>query len=55
MKPAKPAKPCFRCGVLTEKRRDGRAVCLRCWVRLSELKADKDMRKLGKLKDSRGW
>ncbi len=55
MKANKPARACIRCGKLTRRRRNGRPACLACAVRLDELTADKDTRKQGKLKDSRGW
>jgi hypothetical protein len=29
-------------------------VCLRCWIELTERKQDKEMRKMGKLKGTRG-
>jgi hypothetical protein len=35
-------------------RRDGRPICLRCWIELSERNADKDLRNMGKLKGTRG-
>jgi len=49
-----PPKPCLRCGKSTYLRRDGRPVCLYCRVVLNELNADKEARKMGKLKGSRG-
>ena len=54
MKDRMPAKPCVGCGKPTSRRRDGRPTCLACWVALTELNADKKMRKMGKLKGSRG-
>jgi hypothetical protein len=33
---------------LTTGRRDGRPVCLHCWVELTERKADKDLREAGR-------
>lgn len=54
MKRRMPPMPCARCGRMSSRRRDGRAVCLGCWVELSERKQDKEMRKMGKLKGSRG-
>jgi hypothetical protein len=49
-----PARPCIRCEKRTTRRRDGRAVCLRCWIELTERKADKEMHKMGKLKGKHG-
>ena len=54
MKRKMPAKPCVRCEKLTSRRHDGRPVCLGCWIELTERKADKETRKLGKLKGMRG-
>jgi len=49
-----PAKPCVRCGKPTARRRSGRPTCLLCKVKLDELKADNEMRRMGKLKGTRG-
>jgi hypothetical protein len=49
-----PAKPCIRCGKSTTRRRSGRPSCLLCKVKLDELKADNEMRRMGKLKGTRG-
>jgi hypothetical protein len=38
----------MRCAKLTTARRDGRPICLRCWIELTERKADKDLRKAGR-------
>ena len=54
MKRGMPAKPCIRCEKLTIGRRDGRPVCLRCWIELTERKQDKEIRKMGKLKGTHG-
>ena len=47
-------EPCVRCQKTTTRRRDGKPVCLRCWVVLTELEADKKMRRMGKLKGTHG-
>ena len=49
-----PAKPCVRCEKPTTMRRDGRPICLRCWVELTERKQDKEIRSMGKLKGTHG-
>ena len=54
MKRKMPAMPCVRCEKPTSRRRDGRPVCLGCWIELTERKADKETRKMGKLKGTRG-
>jgi hypothetical protein len=43
-----PAMPCVRCGKPSTGRRAGWPTCLRCWVELTERKADKDLRKAGR-------
>ena len=47
-KPRMPARPCLRCSRPTTCRRNDRPVCLKCWVRLTERKADKDLRSAGR-------
>ena len=54
VKPRLPALPCLRCQRPTARRRDGRPLCLRCSVTLDEALADKQTRRQGKLKGSRG-
>jgi ribosomal protein S14 len=49
-----PLKPCVRCGRPTGLRRSGRATCLVCRIQLDELRADSEMRRMGKLKGTRG-
>jgi succinylarginine dihydrolase len=44
----------MRCQRPTTFRRDGRPICLRCRVVLTELEADKKMRRMGKLKGTHG-
>jgi len=54
MKRKLPAEPCVRCQRPTTHRCDGRPTCLRCRVVLMELEADKEMRRMGKLKGTHG-
>jgi len=54
MKRKLPPKPCVRCQKPTSRRRDGKPTCLRCWVVLTELEADKEMRRMSKLKGTHG-
>ena len=54
MKRKLPAEPCVSCHKPTLRRRDGRPTCLRCGVVLTELEADKEMRRMGKLKGTHG-
>jgi len=49
-----PQKRCVRCGKPTSRRRAGRPTCLYCRVVLTELAADKELRKMGKLKGTHG-
>ncbi len=54
MKRKLPPKPCVRCQRPTSRRRDGRPVCLRCCILLTELEMDKQLRRKGKLKGTHG-
>jgi hypothetical protein len=54
MKRRLPQKRCVRCGKPTVRRRSGRATCLACWVVLTSLALDKELRRMGKLKGSHG-
>ena len=49
-----PPKPCARCRKPTAHRRSGRPTCRYCAVVLNELQADNEMRRMGKLKGTRG-
>jgi nucleotide-binding universal stress UspA family protein len=49
-----PTKACVRCGKLAPHRRSGRPTCRYCGVILNELQADNEMRRMGKLKGTRG-
>jgi hypothetical protein len=49
-----PPEPCVRCQKPTSRRRDARPVCLRCGVVLTELEADKELRRMRKLKGTLG-
>jgi hypothetical protein len=54
MKRKLPLKACVRCQNPTSCRRDGRPLCLGCWVVLTNLEMDKELRRMGKLKGTRG-
>jgi hypothetical protein len=54
MKRKLPEEPCVRCQKPTTHRRDDKPTCLHCWVVLTELEADKQLRRMGKLKGTHG-
>ena len=54
MKRKLPPEPCVRCQRPTSRRRDGKPMCLRCWIVLTELEMDKELRRMGKLKGTHG-
>jgi hypothetical protein len=49
-----PAKPCVRCKKPTRSRHGGRPTCFYCRVHLDELRSDNEMRRMGRLKGTRG-
>jgi len=49
-----PARPCVRCKKPTRHRRSGRPTCPYYAIVLDELRADNQLRRVGKLEGTRG-